>query len=198
MLLRYTTSYTNLWCPGLLAYRIWKIECSVCKTRATGSSSTPVLRVLVDAALLYSVALLAALLCFAFSNNGQFVMIDIVSPLLHAVEQSLRFAQSDRANHLNCLLHDSYSRLNERAPGLSFSWKINQWYGARKPATTRYEAFAGPCIPFHAERYYRSAPCHWHGIRYPSNDILQCVMISFCRAGIQHSMLQFESVSINF
>jgi hypothetical protein len=73
-------------CPGLLAYRIWAIECTVSTVRATKGTATPVMRLLMDAALLYSVTLLPALICFACSNNGQFVVIDMVIPLLQVVE----------------------------------------------------------------------------------------------------------------
>jgi hypothetical protein len=41
----------------------------------------PVIYVLVDAAVLYSVALVTALICFLCSNNGESVMVDLVIPL---------------------------------------------------------------------------------------------------------------------
>jgi hypothetical protein len=96
-------------CPGLLAYRIWKIEFGVSRARVTNSSTMPILRVLVDAALLYSVTLLPALICFICANNGQFVMIDMVILFLHVLKSLLSFGQSDHADHLDCLLHGAYS-----------------------------------------------------------------------------------------
>ena len=39
----------------------------------------PVVRVLVDAAILYSATLLSALLCFVNANNGQYVLLDMVN-----------------------------------------------------------------------------------------------------------------------
>ncbi|OAX35329.1 hypothetical protein K503DRAFT_374291 [Rhizopogon vinicolor AM-OR11-026] len=77
-----STLSTNLLSSGLLAYRIWMIECSISTSRTRSGSTMPVLRVLVDAALLYSVTLLPALVCFICSNNGQFVMIDLLIPII--------------------------------------------------------------------------------------------------------------------
>ncbi|OJA19438.1 hypothetical protein AZE42_04223 [Rhizopogon vesiculosus] len=77
-----STLSTNLLSSGLLAYRIWMIECSIFTSRTRSGSTMPVLRVIVDAALLYSVTLLPALVCFICSNNGQFVMIDMIIPII--------------------------------------------------------------------------------------------------------------------
>ncbi|KAJ8586836.1 hypothetical protein M405DRAFT_771087 [Rhizopogon salebrosus TDB-379] len=77
-----STLVTNMLSSGLLAYRIWAIECTVSTVRATKGTATPVMRLLVDAALLYSVTLLPALICFACSNNGQFVVIDMIIPVI--------------------------------------------------------------------------------------------------------------------
>lgn len=78
-----STIVTNAFSSGLLAYRIWTIERSVARTRASRKGSTmPIVRVLVDAAVLYSVALLTALICFLFSNNGDYVMVDMVMPII--------------------------------------------------------------------------------------------------------------------
>ena len=68
---------------GLLAYRIWTIERSVGSMRATKNGTMlPILRVLVDAAALYSAALFTTLICFVNANNGQRVVVDMVS-LVH-------------------------------------------------------------------------------------------------------------------
>jgi len=64
---------------GLLAYRIWTIERSVSSIRVSKKDTMmPVLRVLVDAAILYSVTLFTILLCFVNANNGQYVVLDMV------------------------------------------------------------------------------------------------------------------------
>jgi hypothetical protein len=40
----------------------------------------PIVRVLIDAAILYSAALLTALILFVSGNNGQDAVVDMVSP----------------------------------------------------------------------------------------------------------------------
>ncbi|KAG1736977.1 hypothetical protein EDB19DRAFT_2025800 [Suillus lakei] len=70
-------------CCGLLAYRIWTIEHNVSGAYATKNKiKMPILRVLVDAALLYSAALCASLVCFALSNNGFYVIGDLIVPTI--------------------------------------------------------------------------------------------------------------------
>ncbi|KAG1844552.1 hypothetical protein C8R48DRAFT_735378 [Suillus tomentosus] len=76
------TLSTNLISSGLLAYRIWKIECNVSALRTSKRTLTPILRVLVDAAILYSVVLFPTLVCFVCSNNGQYVMLDMLVPII--------------------------------------------------------------------------------------------------------------------
>ena len=47
--------------------------------RATKNNTMlPILRVLIDAAALYSAALFTALVCFVNANNGQYVVLDMV------------------------------------------------------------------------------------------------------------------------
>ncbi|KAG1809649.1 uncharacterized protein BJ212DRAFT_595957 [Suillus subaureus] len=69
-------------CPGLLAYRIWMIERSVSTVRATKSTVVPILRVLVDSAVLYSAVLFPALIYFVFSNIGEAVVLDMAMPIM--------------------------------------------------------------------------------------------------------------------
>ncbi|KAG1730443.1 hypothetical protein EDB19DRAFT_1856249 [Suillus lakei] len=77
-----STLATNLLSSGLLAYRIWMIERSVSTVRTTKGSLVPIVRVLVDAAVLYSVALFTRLICFIYNNNGQEVLADMVMPII--------------------------------------------------------------------------------------------------------------------
>ncbi|KAG1847097.1 hypothetical protein C8R48DRAFT_615912 [Suillus tomentosus] len=74
---------SNLSASGLLAYRIWRMECDVSALRATKSSSMmPIVHVLADSAILYSVTLLSALVCFVEANNGQYVVVDMITPII--------------------------------------------------------------------------------------------------------------------
>ncbi|KAG1742638.1 uncharacterized protein EDB91DRAFT_1051674 [Suillus paluster] len=76
------TLITNLLSSGLLAYRIWKIERNVSTTRATKATTTSILRVIMDAAILYSIALLSVLIGSLCSNNGAFIVIDMLTPII--------------------------------------------------------------------------------------------------------------------
>ncbi|KAG1773169.1 hypothetical protein EDD22DRAFT_767721 [Suillus occidentalis] len=71
------TLTANLLTTGLLAYRIWTIERSVAAIRFT-KGRIPIIWVLVDAALLHSTAFCSSLICFARSNNGLFVIGDMI------------------------------------------------------------------------------------------------------------------------
>ncbi|KAG1736527.1 hypothetical protein EDB19DRAFT_1896031 [Suillus lakei] len=77
------TLATNLISSGLLAYRIWTFERNLSAIRASTSGTlTHIVRVLVDAALVYSAALLSMLICFIRSNNGQYVIADMITPII--------------------------------------------------------------------------------------------------------------------
>ncbi|KAG2140177.1 hypothetical protein DEU56DRAFT_856398 [Suillus clintonianus] len=75
------TLATNLLSSGLLAYRIRMGERKVSAIRTT-KGRMPLLRVLVDAAILYSATLCSSLICFALSNNGLYVMADLNVPII--------------------------------------------------------------------------------------------------------------------
>lgn len=76
------TLTSNLLCSGLLIYRIWNIERRVSKIRASNSTMMPIVRVLVDAAVLYTVMLLGLLICFLAENDGESVLTDIAVPVV--------------------------------------------------------------------------------------------------------------------
>ncbi|KAG1717302.1 hypothetical protein EDB19DRAFT_1654289, partial [Suillus lakei] len=76
------TLSTNLISSGLLAYRIWTIERKVSPIRATNSTMMPIVRVLVDAAIMYSAALFTILICFVCANDAQYIMLDMITPII--------------------------------------------------------------------------------------------------------------------
>ncbi|KAG2347121.1 hypothetical protein BDR05DRAFT_1043978 [Suillus weaverae] len=76
------TITTNLLSSGLLAYRIWAIDRDNSTIRATKSTMMPIIRVLMDAAILYSATLIVTLICFLCSNNGQMVLVDMAVPIM--------------------------------------------------------------------------------------------------------------------
>jgi len=72
-----------------------------------------ILRVLMDAAILYSVVLFIALVCFVLLNNGELVMLYmVIQPLIFVMERLLSFDQLGAAHHLDRLLYGAHLRCN--------------------------------------------------------------------------------------
>ncbi|KAG2365239.1 hypothetical protein BDR07DRAFT_1399556 [Suillus spraguei] len=76
------TLATNLLSSGLIAYHIWKIERNVSAVRSKKSTMMPIVRILVDSAVLYTVMLFILLVCFICSNNGEYVIADMLIPTI--------------------------------------------------------------------------------------------------------------------
>lgn len=76
-----STLATNALSTGLLAYRIWMSERKV-SAICTTKRKVPILRVLIDAAVLYSAALGSSIICFALWNDGLYVMGDLIVPIV--------------------------------------------------------------------------------------------------------------------
>ncbi|KAJ7474108.1 hypothetical protein FB451DRAFT_1558338 [Mycena latifolia] len=72
----------NLTATALLAYRLWSVDRSANRNRVGRGLTLPVLLIVVDAGALYSLALIAALTCFALKSNGQFVVVDMITPII--------------------------------------------------------------------------------------------------------------------
>lgn len=77
-----STMATNGLSSGLLAYRIWMIERNVSTVRTTKSTMMPIVRMLMDAAVLYTVVLFIGLICFVTSNNGVEPEVDMIMPII--------------------------------------------------------------------------------------------------------------------
>jgi hypothetical protein len=63
---------------ALLAYRIWSIGRRMTNVALATGIMWPVVRVILDAGILYSLSLLAALVCFIAQNHGHYVLLDMV------------------------------------------------------------------------------------------------------------------------
>ncbi|KAG1740177.1 uncharacterized protein EDB91DRAFT_1133483 [Suillus paluster] len=72
------TLTTNLWASALLAYRIWIAR----KIPTTKSTTKSIVRMLVEAAILYSIALLSLLVGFVLQNNGHYILLDMIMPII--------------------------------------------------------------------------------------------------------------------
>ncbi|EGN98377.1 hypothetical protein SERLA73DRAFT_169351 [Serpula lacrymans var. lacrymans S7.3] len=77
-----STLAANLLSTSLLAYRIWDVTREVGDARVGRSSLWPILRIILDSGILYSVSLLAALLCFVTKNRGHYVLLDMIMPII--------------------------------------------------------------------------------------------------------------------
>jgi len=77
-----TTLTTNLLSTLLLAFRIWNIDRRVSKIRATKGPLRPLLTIVIDSGLLYSITLLSALSCFVAHSKGQYVVLDMIMPII--------------------------------------------------------------------------------------------------------------------
>ncbi|EGN94411.1 hypothetical protein SERLA73DRAFT_188288 [Serpula lacrymans var. lacrymans S7.3] len=64
---------------ALLAYRLWAIDHHIA-TRKTFLLA--LLRIITDTGLLYSITLLVVFLCFITQNRGQYVLLDMVMPII--------------------------------------------------------------------------------------------------------------------
>ncbi|KAF5328502.1 hypothetical protein D9758_017327 [Tetrapyrgos nigripes] len=73
---------TNLVGTGLLAFRIWRVNRTTSEFRETGFM-LPVLRVVIDAGLLYTVTLTVTLIVFEAKSNAQTICLDIVSDIFN-------------------------------------------------------------------------------------------------------------------
>ncbi|TFY60584.1 hypothetical protein EVG20_g7367 [Dentipellis fragilis] len=78
------TLTTNVICTTMLAFRIWQINSEVTRNipGASRSSLMPIVFVVVDAGILYLAALLSALLCFVNKSNGQYIVLDMIMPII--------------------------------------------------------------------------------------------------------------------
>ncbi|KAJ6529005.1 hypothetical protein B0H19DRAFT_968826 [Mycena capillaripes] len=72
----------NLLATALLAFRLWTIDRNVNKTRLSKGIAIPVLMVVIDAGALYSFTVIAAVVCFALESNGQYVVLDMITPII--------------------------------------------------------------------------------------------------------------------
>ena len=67
--------------PVLLICRIWYVDHKATRLRSYQQSQLrPILQILIDAGAIYSLTLLVALICFVSRTNGQYVVLDMVSP----------------------------------------------------------------------------------------------------------------------
>ncbi|KAH7907407.1 hypothetical protein BJ138DRAFT_1116715 [Hygrophoropsis aurantiaca] len=94
---------TNVLGSGLLAYRLWSIDRNVAPFRTTKSHVAPMLRIFVDSAILYAIGQFTTLVCFFVSNNGQYILVDMVIPIV-----SITFCSVIIRNGMIAIENNSY------------------------------------------------------------------------------------------
>ncbi|KAF8436527.1 hypothetical protein L210DRAFT_982413 [Boletus edulis BED1] len=78
-----TAFATNLLTTVLLVSRIWYVDRKATRLRGHRQSHLrPILHIIVDAGAIYSLTLLVGLICFVLGTNGQFVVLDLVTPII--------------------------------------------------------------------------------------------------------------------
>ncbi|KAH0828756.1 hypothetical protein J3R83DRAFT_3180 [Lanmaoa asiatica] len=110
-----STLITNLLTTLLLAYRIWSVDrqtARLCDHRTSQLRS--ILHIVIDAGVIYSVTLLAALLCFANDSNGQYVILDMVTPIISITFYMviIRVGLTHQTNQPSTLLSVRYASSN--------------------------------------------------------------------------------------
>ncbi|KAG2122953.1 uncharacterized protein EDB93DRAFT_1244343 [Suillus bovinus] len=105
-----STIATNLLSSALLAYRIWNIERAVSGVRVGKNNMMPIARLLVDSAVLYSVALLIALITNALSNDGQLVIQEMLTPIISITFYMIL---------IRVVINRKHSHLSTMGPGMT-------------------------------------------------------------------------------
>ncbi|KAK0460393.1 uncharacterized protein EV420DRAFT_208694 [Desarmillaria tabescens] len=77
-----STLATNIAATGLLGYRIWSIDRHIVSQRHGRGILMPSLLIIIDAGILYSASLIAAIGCYAAETNGLFIVLDLISPII--------------------------------------------------------------------------------------------------------------------
>ncbi|KAF8160378.1 hypothetical protein K438DRAFT_1541236, partial [Mycena galopus ATCC 62051] len=72
----------NLLATALLAFRLWTVDRRAKQTRLSKGIVMPVLMIVMDAGALYSFTVIAAVVCFTVESNGQYVVLDMVTPII--------------------------------------------------------------------------------------------------------------------
>ncbi|KIJ62326.1 hypothetical protein HYDPIDRAFT_94799 [Hydnomerulius pinastri MD-312] len=112
------TIITNLLSTGLLAYKLWTTDRRTASIRTSRSHLRPILRVVLDAGMIYSVTLLAAFSCYLAESNGEFVVLDMISPIIsitfYMAIIRIGMVQADRGGTTSYALGCTSSSINRR------------------------------------------------------------------------------------
>ncbi|KAG2124872.1 hypothetical protein DEU56DRAFT_863148 [Suillus clintonianus] len=143
-----STIATNLLSSALLAYRIWMIEHAVSTVRALKSTVMPIMRMLVDAAVLYTVVLFTALICFVCSNNGETVVMDMAMPIMSIAFYMVLICIAINRNSRSYYFSTSHGTTSEAEHGNSqHHMKFLQVYASQSTLGSTFHLFSRSMRP---------------------------------------------------
>ncbi|KAF7359220.1 hypothetical protein MSAN_01264100 [Mycena sanguinolenta] len=105
----------NLVATILLASRLYMIHRGVRNSRVGNGRTMGILLIIVDAGALYSMTLLAALITFALKTNGQYVVLDMVTPII-SIAFYMVIVRVGIARHNNSRSNTSNNQTAPRVP----------------------------------------------------------------------------------
>ncbi|KAH8079073.1 hypothetical protein BXZ70DRAFT_652915 [Cristinia sonorae] len=79
------TLATNLMATSLLAYRIWTVNRRSSSYSPAGNRLIPMLIVVLESGAIYSMTITAALVTFLVNSPGNYVILDLISPVISIV-----------------------------------------------------------------------------------------------------------------
>lgn len=111
---------------ALLGFRLWKLNAHILPQQLR-HSALPVLNLVVDAALLYTLTLLVTLICLLVNTNAMAIMIELVRahprfrhPGISRSKASSHLHSTDRPPHLHNLLRRHHPRRHDPLLALYF------------------------------------------------------------------------------
>ncbi|TCD61386.1 hypothetical protein EIP91_008523 [Steccherinum ochraceum] len=129
------TLVTSLVVTGVLAFRVWVVHRQSKEYLASEHKAASLMfRIVIESGIIYSAAVLCALVIFLAGSPGVYVLLDLISPIMSIVFNMItvrvgfgadqRLSQmggssSERSNHPSTLrFNDRAVRRSQRAPGL--------------------------------------------------------------------------------
>ncbi|KAL1743351.1 hypothetical protein HDZ31DRAFT_41158 [Schizophyllum fasciatum] len=121
-----TTLSCNFLATALLAYRLWSAERGATHWHSGRSSIRPILLIVIDAGVLYSITLLCALILFVSQSRAQYVVLDMITPIISIsfymvlLRVGLKSQEKTHANGLTALSSGSRTGMRYAVPRTSY------------------------------------------------------------------------------
>ncbi|KIJ62335.1 hypothetical protein HYDPIDRAFT_30590 [Hydnomerulius pinastri MD-312] len=112
------TFATNLVSTALLSYRLWVADRKAASIRVNRSQLIPIMRVVLDAGVIYSLTLVVALGCYLGHSNTEFVVLDMIMPVIsitfYMAIIRIGMAQAKKTTSTSFALEGTSSSLSRR------------------------------------------------------------------------------------